>query len=927
MPSENRTRAHRGSGFVLIASLIALAVVAGVAVSLGLLLRVESRLGTNRESEAQSRRNARCALDLALAHLQATAGPDQRFTARADIVAPAQPAWTGVWKRSNGQPVLQTWLVSGNHSSDPLAVQPASAPDPATSTSPGEVMLVDLGTVSNPAQRIKLPAIPIPSAANQQEAENPSAAAGHFAYWIGDEGIKASVAAGVGSRGLDYDNLPPPLENTGGIAAGVNWISDTDAGIRLNQMRPSFLRSDLLFPGLDIVSCAARFERVVARNQLPMVSPLISRSRVRYLFHSITDCSRAVLVDHSGEMARLRQDLSDTPDVEDPAIRQMLLNRPGGVTETGISNHVIAGGSDPSSSGFGLGFSVAPVLTECLVKVRFYRNPLDQALWLRREIQAELWNPFTCGLSIGANPVSLEISKMPTIGVTYGARVLTVNFADHVGRFTIDPATTWRPGEILILKGGDSLSRSGSLGDIRISEVGALPDDPLVEELEVACPAIDAEDSPEFRLFVGSNQAARYQPAMPYDAASMSVEPIANPQEATFGLGFALRNERSFWMNGSRADSLDPRSGVTRAEAFEPLEGSWSRHPEENRGDIATGGGTVFNAARRYCLAELPRQEVVSVGQLQHLVSARPNAVGNPWGGAANSIFDRFFLSTIPRWAAFDPALPLPLPNPWLEHCAPSTAEIPLGDRADPCTPSARHLLDRDYAAAFLLMRGAFNVNSTSKDAWMCVLAGMNASGWDAGSAGFISIANAQFRFAHTARHFTTDPMRVPSDEDAYALGVRAMSIAHVERLAESVVASIRRRGAPFTSIEEFANSGILERGIAEAGINDALPSAVAQSPAWLTQADILSAIAPFIAPRSDTFLVRCYGDVANPATGEIEARSWCEATVQRIPSLAPAPAGTPAGSGDIIAPDPVRYPEGRRFIVTAFRWLGPADL
>ena len=36
MPSENRTRAHRGSGFVLIASLIALAVVAGV-----LLFRVK----------------------------------------------------------------------------------------------------------------------------------------------------------------------------------------------------------------------------------------------------------------------------------------------------------------------------------------------------------------------------------------------------------------------------------------------------------------------------------------------------------------------------------------------------------------------------------------------------------------------------------------------------------------------------------------------------------------------------------------------------------------------------------------------------------------------------------------------------------------------------------------------------------------------
>ena len=924
---ENRTRAHHGSGFVLIASLIALAVVAGVVVSLGLLLRVETRLGANRESEAQSRRNARCALELALAHLQTSAGPDQRFTARADIIASAQPAWTGVWKRSNGQPVLQTWLVSGNYASDPLAVQPSSVPDPATPASPGEVMLVDLGTVSNPAQRIKLPAIPIPSAENQQEAGNAPAAAGHFAYWIGDEGIKASVAVGVGSRELDYDNSPPPLENTGEIAAGVNWSSDTDAGIRLNQIRPSFLRSDLLFPGLDITSCTSRFERVVARNQLPMVSPLISRSRVRSLFHSITDCSRAVLVDHGGEIARLRRDLSDTPDVEDPAIRQMLLNRPVGVRERSISNHVITRGSDPLASGFGLGFSTAPVLTECLVRVRLYRNPVDQALWLRREIQAELWNPFTCGLLVGTEPVSLEILKLPVIEVAYGTRVRSVNLADHIGRLTIDAATSWSPGEILILKGHESLSLSGIPADSRVSEVGALPDDPLVDELVVECPPIVAEGSPVFRLLVGSMQAACYEPATPYEAARVSVDPTTNLQGATFGFGFALCNERSFWMNGARADSVDPRGSVTRAEAFEPTEGSLSRPPEEAVEDIARDGSTVFNASRRYCVAELPRQEVVSVGQFQHLVSSRPNAVGNPWGGAANAVFDHFYFSTVPRWASFDPSDPLPLPNPWLELCAPTIAPIPLGGSTDPCTPSSRHLLDRDHAAAYLLMRGAFNVNSTSKEAWMCVLAGMSVSGWDAGSAGIVSIANAHFRFAHTARHFTTDPLRLPSDEEAYALGVRAMSIAQVERLAESVVASIRRRGAPFTSIEDFVNSGILERGIAEAGINDALSSAVAQSPAWLTQADILSAIAPFIVPRSDTFLVRCYGDVANPATGEIEARSWCEATVQRIPSLAPAATGTPAGSGDIIAPDPVQYPEGRRFIVTGFRWLGPADL
>ncbi len=932
MFTEKRTRIHRGSGFILIASLIALGVVAGVVVSLGLLLRVETRLGTNRESEAQSRRNARCALELALAHLQATAGPDQRFTARAEIIGTAvlpQPGWTGVWENRNGQPVLLPWLVSGNHASNPLAVQPASASDPAAPASPDEVMLVDLGTVSSPAQRIKLPAVPIsslPAAEGQGTAVAPPAA-GHFAYWIGDEGTKASVAGAVMARGPDYDNSMPLLESAGENAAGVDWSSDKDAGIRLNQMRLPFLRADLLFPGLDIPPCASRFDRVAVRGQLPMVSPLITRSRVRSLFHSITDRSRAIFVDHGGEIARLRQDLSDTPDVEDPAIRLMLQNRPIGAGGARISTHVISAGSDPSQSDHGLGFSVAPVLTECLVRLRLYWNPLDQALWLRREVQAELWNPFTCGLAIGTEPVSLEISKLPGIVVSSGTRVLTVTMDDHIGRIAIDPTTTWNPGEILILKGHEVLGRSGLPGDVRVSEAGALPDDPLIGQMLVECPAITAQDSPVYRLFVGSRQAARYEPATPSHAATVVVEPAGNPQGASFGFGFALRNERSFWMNGARADSLDPRGNITRAEAFEPPGEALSGHPEENTADITTGGPTVFNASRRYCMAELPRQEVVSVGQLQHLASTRPNAVGNPWGGAANAVFDRFFFSTIPRWAAFDPSLPLPLPNPWIELWAPSMAPIPLGDRAEECTPASAHLLDRDHAAEFLLMRGAFNLNSTSVDAWKCVLAGTNFPEWDAGSAGFTPLANAEFRFAHTARHFATDPLRIPSGEEAYATGVRTVTPAQVDRLAESLVGALRRRGAPFMSIEDFVNSGILERGIAEAGINDELSSDVAQSPAWLTQADILSGIAPFIAPRSDTFLVRCYGDVANPATGEIEARSWCEGTVQRIPSPVPAATGEPVGPGDIIAPDPTRYPAGRRFVVTGFRWLGPADL
>jgi hypothetical protein len=54
-----------------------------------------------------------------------------------------------------------------------------------------------------------------------------------------------------------------------------------------------------------------------------------------------------------------------------------------------------------------------------------------------------------------------------------------------------------------------------------------------------------------------------------------------------------------------------------------------------------------------------------------------------------------------------------------------------------------------------------------------------------------------------------------------------------------------------------------------------------AMMPGWLSQADVLTPLAPVISARSDTFRIRAYGEVGpdNP-----EVKVWCEAIVQRIP-------------------------------------------
>lgn len=74
------------------------------------------------------------------------------------------------------------------------------------------------------------------------------------------------------------------------------------------------------------------------------------------------------------------------------------------------------------------------------------------------------------------------------------------------------------------------------------------------------------------------------------------------------------------------------------------------------------------------------------------------------------------------------------------------------------------------------------------------------------------------------------------------------------------------------------------------------------------TAAEIMTAIGPMLALRSDTFRIRAYGDALHPVDpGKIESSAWCEAIVQRT--------GEPAGGTE------------RRFTVIYFRWLGPDDL
>lgn len=94
-------------------------------------------------------------------------------------------------------------------------------------------------------------------------------------------------------------------------------------------------------------------------------------------------------------------------------------------------------------------------------------------------------------------------------------------------------------------------------------------------------------------------------------------------------------------------------------------------------------------------------------------------------------------------------------------------------------------------------------------------------------------------------------------------------------------------------------------------------------APKHITQADILSKIGAGLAARSDTFTIRAYGEVVNPATGETTAQSWCEAVVQRLPAYV---GNTPAAWESPSASD-ISQTFGRKFQIVSFRWLSSNEI
>ena len=202
--------------------------------------------------------------------------------------------------------------------------------------------------------------------------------------------------------------------------------------------------------------------------------------------------------------------------------------------------------------------------------------------------------------------------------------------------------------------------------------------------------------------------------------------------------------------------------------------------------------------------------------------------------------------------------------------------------------------------ASHLFVDGGFNINSTSEEAWVAVLASLR------GTAPASANRSMQSRF----RHLQPGGPVVMRENDGWA-GFRSLTDAEIRTLARHIITEVRLRG-PFLSLGEFVNrrvssernmnlAGALQSAIDRSGLNrsfmysnfltDGYPnpenlpttSTGTNTPGWLSQADVLHGLAPFITPRSDTFVIRTLGEAQN-AEGMVTATVRLEAVVQRVP-------------------------------------------
>ncbi|MCP5535477.1 MAG: hypothetical protein H7A51_04485 [Akkermansiaceae bacterium] len=328
-----------------------------------------------------------------------------------------------------------------------------------------------------------------------------------------------------------------------------------------------------------------------------------------------------------------------------------------------------------------------------------------------------------------------------------------------------------------------------------------------------------------------------------------------------------------------------------------------------------------------------------------------------------HALWDQYFFSTIPENGLLSSYRERgSLPNPRME-----VANDPGLDLSTPSLSKA------DNIARFLRMHNHHSVNSTSAIAWKSLLSmnmGMDIASGNTGEKAVPFPGSSQ----PTGDGLTST---TSLDSELWS-GYRQLTSSEIDLLAKEIVAQVKRR-APFISLSDFVNrrlmtadidekaapdvsgqsekdllsyAGALEVAVRKSALNAGLqdfqvtsassyvaPAFTAErintanapterfanAPAHLTQGKILESIGANLTARSDSFRIRAYGE-AQDAKGNVTARAYCEAIVQRTSEYVDARADDATTRYDDLT-SAVNKEHGRRFVIESFRWLANDEM
>ena len=747
------------SGFALVLALMLMAFVLLLLLSITTLVRVETRAANINLEQLRARESARLALMLAIGELQKHTGADQRVTARADILgegnyATAAKFWTGVWDTTDpsAEPV---WLVSGANA------DPANLPA-------DQMQLVGMGSAgTDTTQYVYAPALDVLDTAGNVSEE--------IAWWISDEGVKASVGLSdhineladqffndYSSTGLSVSEQRQILKQIGPrrVQAKVFYGAD----INLAPNKADDIRDESVTSLVE--QSNETLNRILNDNQLPLLNGITPSEHLN-AFHSITYQSLGVISDT--ERGGLKIDLSDQgyrnstgfPKVND-ALQQFLWdsspNVSGEIEITGLTE------ADYKTLQDGDPVTTTPVIiTECalyFVVSGQSKNSKNARAFLR--LEAEMWSPyglrhaFTGATGSNTPELKVEFTGLPNVQLKFYdqdsaafTNSTSLSFDQISPEFEFDFTETHKSGEIRKMTATWPINSSADKRNFYYTKDWVwVVDDPSYNEDHRAISYPDGDyihytSAPaKITLTVRNmdNEILQKIENIPiaeidtnfsyYESSPSSLSVSDAPIVFHYRLYDSVTDlEKWFTELDPRAASLDlDHSDVFDAININDVDG-------DNQGDadlptLAFSNLDFFHGQANnnfFRIYDLPSTIPYSLGALQHIQikGKPPYSIGNRWGGDQNEAFDRYFISSIPQntttnhWQHDTTSDTKPsLPNPF----------ISVTERGQKSSSSN---LQNYKSARYLLQQGSFNFNSTAPLAWQAILSGNSIFDWN----------------------------------------------------------------------------------------------------------------------------------------------------------------------------------------------------